>query len=57
MAIGARRGDLPYDIDGAVVKVNDFAQRAELGTTAKAPRWAIAYKYPPEEKETILRKY
>ena len=55
MAIGARRGDLPYDIDGAVVKVNDFAQRAELGTTAKAPRWAIAYKYPPEEKETILR--
>ena len=55
MAIGARRGDLPYDIDGAVVKVNDFAQRTELGTTAKAPRWAIAYKYPPEEKETILR--
>ena len=53
--IGARRGELPYDIDGAVVKVNDFAQRAELGATAKAPRWAIAYKYPPEEKETILR--
>ena len=53
--IGARRGDLPYDIDGAVVKVNDFAQRAELGATAKAPRWAIAYKYPPEEKETVLR--
>jgi len=53
--IGARRGDLPYDIDGAVVKVNDFAQRTELGATAKAPRWAIAYKYPPEEKETVLR--
>ena len=54
-SIGARRGELPYDIDGAVVKVNDFAQRDELGATAKAPRWAIAYKYPPEEKETILR--
>ena len=54
-SIGARRGELPYDIDGAVVKVNDFAQREELGATAKAPRWAIAYKYPPEEKETILR--
>jgi hypothetical protein len=54
--IGARRGSLPYDIDGAVVKVNDFAQRAELGATAKAPRWAIAYKYPPEEKETVLRE-
>ena len=53
--IGVRRGKLPYDIDGAVVKINDFAQRAELGATAKAPRWAIAYKYPPEEKETILR--
>ena len=53
--IGARRGELPYDIDGAVVKVNNFAQRAELGATAKAPRWAIAYKYPPEEKETVLR--
>lgn len=54
--IGARRGSLPYDIDGAVVKVNDFSQRAELGATAKAPRWAIAYKYPPEEKETVLRE-
>ena len=53
--IGARRGALSYDIDGAVVKVNNFAQRAELGATAKAPRWAIAYKYPPEEKETVLR--
>ena len=53
--IGARRGSLPYDIDGAVVKVNSFAMREELGVTAKAPRWAIAYKYPPEEKETVLR--
>ncbi|EJP33661.1 DNA ligase (NAD+) [Selenomonas sp. FOBRC9] len=54
--IRARRGTLPYDIDGAVVKVNDFSQRAELGATAKAPHWAIAYKYPPEEKETVLRE-
>ena len=53
--IGVRRGSLPYDIDGAVVKVNSFAMREELGVTAKAPRWAIAYKYPPEEKETVLR--
>ena len=53
--IGQRRGQLPYDIDGAVVKVNSFAMREELGATAKAPRWAIAYKYPPEEKQTVLR--
>lgn len=50
--IGARRGSLPYDIDGAVVKVNDFAQREAVGATSKVPRWAVAYKYPPEEKET-----
>lgn len=50
--IGARRGVLPYDIDGAVVKVNDFAQREAVGATSKVPRWAVAYKYPPEEKET-----
>ena len=50
--IGARRGVLPYDIDGAVVKVNDFAQRETVGATSKVPRWAVAYKYPPEEKET-----
>ena len=50
--IGARRGSLPYDIDGAVVKINDFAQRQQLGATAKVPRWAVAYKFPPEEKET-----
>ena len=49
------RGDLEYDIDGVVVKVDDFAIQAELGFTAKAPRWAIAFKFPPEEKTTILR--
>lgn len=52
--IGEKRGDLPYDIDGAVVKINSFAQRQQLGATSKVPRWAIAYKYPPEEKETTL---
>lgn len=52
--IGEMRGSLPYSIDGAVVKVNDFAQRAQLGSTAKFPRWAEAFKYPPEEKETTL---
>ena len=49
------RGDLDYDIDGVVVKVDDFAIQADLGFTAKAPRWAIAFKFPPEEKTTILR--
>jgi DNA ligase (NAD+) len=44
-----------YDIDGAVIKVDDLAQRTELGFTSKAPRWAIAYKFPPEEKTTLLR--
>lgn len=53
-AIGASRGSLPYNIDGAVVKVNAFAQRAQLGQTSKAPKWAVAYKYPPEERETRL---
>lgn len=52
--IGASRGELPYDIDGAVVKLNSFAQRQALGETSKVPRWAVAYKYPPEEKETKL---
>lgn len=52
--IGASRGELPYDIDGAVVKLNSFAQRKALGETSKVPRWAVAYKYPPEEKETKL---
>ena len=54
-AIGTRRENLDYDIDGAVVKVNSFAQREQLGATSKFPRWAIAYKYPPTERETILR--
>ncbi len=53
-AIGENRGNLAYDIDGAVVKINDYAQREFLGATSKVPRWAIAYKYPPEEKETKL---
>lgn len=52
--IGQIRGELPFDIDGAVIKVNDFAQREALGSTSKFPKWAIAYKYPPEEKETTL---
>ena len=54
--IGSYRADLEYDIDGAVIKVNSFAQREILGATSKFPRWAVAYKYPPDEKETILRK-
>ena len=53
-ALGERRGELRYPIDGAVVKVNDFSQREELGSTTKFPRWAEAFKYPPEEKETTL---
>lgn len=53
-AIGENRGSLGYDIDGAVVKLNDLEQRRQLGNTAKVPRWAIAYKYPPEEKETKI---
>ncbi len=52
--IGDARGDLPYDIDGAVVKLNDLDAREALGNTIKFPRWSIAYKYPPEEKETRL---
>lgn len=53
--MGDSRGELDFDIDGAVVKVNDFARRRVLGSTAKYPRWASAYKYPPEIKETLLR--
>ena len=53
-AIGLHRGAYAYSIDGAVVKVNDFAAREQLGSTSKFPKWAIAYKYPPEEKETRL---
>ena len=52
--IGERRGNLYYDIDGAVIKVNDLELRKKLGTTAKTPKWAIAYKYPAEQKETTL---
>lgn len=55
-SIGENRGNLAYDIDGAVVKLNDLSDRDKLGATAKVPRWAIAYKYPPEEKETVLRQ-
>ena len=54
--IGQLRGTLPFDIDGAVIKVDDFAQREMLGSTNKFPRWAIAFKYPPEEKETELQQ-
>lgn len=49
-AIGENRGNLSYDIDGAVVKLNRLADRTTLGATSKVPKWAIAYKYPPEEK-------
>lgn len=52
--IGNTRGDLQYQIDGAVIKINSFSQRKRLGSTAKFPKWAEAYKYPPEEKETKL---
>ncbi len=51
----ARRHELGYEIDGAVVKVDDLAQRERLGFTSKAPRWAIAFKFPPEERTTVLR--
>lgn len=52
--IGDLRGELPFDIDGAVVKINNLDYRGDLGNTIKFPRWAVAYKYPPEEKETKL---
>ncbi|MBQ3094593.1 MAG: NAD-dependent DNA ligase LigA, partial [Clostridia bacterium] len=52
--LGELRPSLPYDMDGAVIKVDDFAQRDELGTTDKFPKWAVAFKYPPEEKQTTL---
>lgn len=53
--IGEERAALPYDIDGAVIKVNSFAQRDHMGSTSKYPRWAAAYKYPPEEKPSVVR--
>ena len=53
-SINENRGDLPCDIDGAVIKVNDLFQRNRMGTTSKFPKWAVAYKYPPEIKETVV---
>ena len=50
--LGENRGELPYEMDGAVIKINSLSQRQELGSTAKAPRWAVAFKYPPEKKES-----
>ncbi len=52
--IGEARHGLPFDIDGAVVKINSFTDREALGSTSKFPKWAVAFKYPPEEKETTL---
>lgn len=54
--IGESRRGLPFDIDGAVVKVDNFALREEIGATTKVPKWAVAFKYPPEEKETTLNE-
>ena len=54
LEIGEERGSLYYDIDGAVIKVNDFGQRSLLGSTSKFPKWAIAYKFPAEQKETKI---
>lgn len=53
--IGENRGTLGYDIDGAVVKINRYSDREKLGATAKVPKWAVAYKYPPEEKEAVIQ--
>ena len=54
-SIGEHRGEYQFDIDGAVIKVDNLDYRTELGSTAKFPKWAVAFKYPPEEKETVLR--
>ena len=54
--IGESRGSLPYDIDGAVVKVDNLKDRIFFGATSKVPKWAVAYKYPPEEKETVVKE-
>lgn len=53
--IGNTRGNLPFDIDGAVVKVNSLRQREKIGTTSKVPRWAVAYKFPPEKQQTVIK--
>lgn len=53
--IGEERGTLSFDIDGAVIKVDNLRQRDEIGTTTKTPKWAVAYKYPPEKKETTVK--
>ncbi len=53
--IGENRGSFEFDIDGAVIKADNLVYRTELGSTAKYPRWAVAFKYPPEEKETVLK--
>ena len=54
--IGNSRGNLPYDIDGAVIKCDNLGYREILGSTSKFPKWAVAFKYPPEEKETVLKE-
>lgn len=54
LQIGEKRGELEFDIDGAVIKVDDFSEREQLGSTARFPKWAVAFKYPPEEKQTEI---
>lgn len=54
LQIGEKRGELEFDIDGAVIKVDHFSEREQLGSTAKFPKWAVAFKYPPEEKQTEI---
>ena len=54
--LGQTRDTLKYEIDGAVIKIDRIADRDELGSTSKAPRWAVAYKYPPEQKSTVIRE-
>lgn len=54
--IGKMRENLPYDIDGVVIKANSIAKRAEIGENTNTPKWAVAYKFPPEQKETVLRE-
>ena len=56
LALGELRSSLPFDIDGAVIKVDSLAMRQQIGSTSKFPKWAIAFKYPPEEKETVVRE-